>query len=262
MTQRLKNSEGFTLIESLLALGLVSIFMVAGGVKIKSVGQQLKSVDYQQTANLLESRTRDLASVYSTYATSIEKSSDKVVSDCASTPPKPCVSLSDAVVDLYLWGQSSPFTGSKVYYSEDGKQCKGTSPGTCGKFNIETRVIYVCSTASPCVGGVQPIIQIHIKDLTSAKVIRTSTVEVEVPRERVIPLQNYSCGSSEVIAGIAIDNTPICVKIEDMKKEYEDSLPETMIQATDCRISGKPKDSRYLKAIDSKGKGVCAPKTW
>jgi hypothetical protein len=260
--KHLSKAAGFTLIEAMFSLALAVIFMVVGGVKVRDIGQQLKAVDYQQTANLLESRTRDLASVYSTYATSIEKTSAKVVSDCTSVPPKPCVNLSQADVDLYLWGQNAPFTGSTVFYSEDGKPCKGTKAGSCGKFNIATRVIFVCSTASPCVGGVQPIIQIDVKDIGSGKVIRTSTIEVEVPRERVIPLQDYSCNASEVIAGIAIDNTPICVKLSDVKAEYKGSLPPITVHPTDCRVAGKPADSRYLKAIDGKGKGVCAPKTW
>lgn len=276
------SERGFSLLEAVIALGILGVILVAGGAKIRTISNSLAASRKSMSADALESRLRDTFHRAEHIQYSARTFGSQKLRGCVQGTSS-CPNGFNEEMPLYFAGQTTKaITGPGVEYTLDGAPCYTQG---CGKFRATSRIYIFCNNgATTCNPPSSYSMELTITD-TANKVVMRDRVEVEKTVD-ASQFDGVICPMGSVLRGVGLSGGPIC--IEQNKVEYADAeiakAGNFEVKREDCRpvddrytedqikdfekAGGKfaiPRfdyDDFYVGSIDKKGTIKCLPKNW
>jgi prepilin-type N-terminal cleavage/methylation domain-containing protein len=250
--------KGFTLIESVIAMGIIGIVMFGGIYEIRKANQIEDIYREAMALDSIESFLMDVLSARDGIVTSARRSGRTRLYRCLSRASSPCRSGRGEKVSFFPTAKGPPVTGGKIYYSKDGRPCG--KPG-CGPYRVSTTIVPYCARGyASCAYPAQ--VQVRFEIRRGGKAIRSGRIErVRSPLD--VKDLSAACPNEFVLRGIGMNGEPLCINSKKVKYVDADGAPKTsvVVKSKDCRSLGGG-DEYFVSQIDKSGDLVCTKKFW
>lgn len=251
-------SAGYSLIEVLIGISLMTLAVLAASSKIKAVKTVLKDTSHLMALDASESYLGDFLKSKEVFDYSLNKSKNSELRDCINKD-RPCKDGSKYAMDLYREGDKTPFTGSSVFYDENGEPCNAKD---CRFFTIQTFARIVCMEGRTCSSpGLLMEAQMIRADGKATK--RTIVREVERNISGKFPRLSLSCPDrNSVLRGIGLRGDPLCVprnEIQFVDADKAANSGQLNVVPVDCSLTDS---ESYVQGINRAGVIQCANRFW
>ncbi len=261
-----QSSQGFTLIEILIALAVLGISVSAVAVKMRQAQGVLNETNRLMALDALEASITAFEEDPRVLNYSIEKATNSYLKSCV-LQRNTCTQGKGFALDLYRVGDSAPMTGNSVRYDAQGKPC---APGPCqAAFSYRTIVFPSCARTATCSGPDYVLLRTDLLrlDRNPPKLVRSFVREVERSRDQKFPGIQLNCkDSSNVLRGIGLGGEALCVPLSTLSyaDDQGQALPQNLqVPPVDCRtLDQNTGDQHYIQALDKNGKLSCANRFW
>lgn len=252
---------GFTLIETMISLGLISAIGVGLTVKINSIKQSLKETSRIMALDALESGLGVFMRDKNVIFYSAKKSNNIELLACLNAGV--CINEKAYPLSLYLDGQNKPITGNGTLYDENGQPCTTA----CKGFLVSTVLRPHCVKTSTCLGPAYVSIEANISSLTDKQSIRRFTFDMQQYQGALFPDLRLSCpDKGKVLRGIGLGGEPLCTAISDVVlRDKAGTAVKNSVTITpkDCStLNTKADDQAFVSGYDKTGQITCAPRYW
>lgn len=265
LPQLISCERGITMIEAVIAMGILGVVIVGGSFHMKNVNHSLRSMQEFQTADALELNLFKIFSNDANVRYTVAKSGISKLINCVKGSGL-CTDKAKYPVSFYVNKQSTPFAGKSVYYSKDGSPCLQNS---CRSFQILTEVITYCSGKATCVFPTHLAVKFNLKDVKTGKSYRSNLVEMVVEQPTAANAYALRCPSGDqILRGIGFSGKVLCTKANKVKYADADNFKggnKFKVEPRDCRTennAGDPKDQHAINKLDKDGKLSCVKKNW
>lgn len=243
------SQAGMSLVETIIALGILGIVFVGGGVKMKSVQERLNRVRTTQSADALQSYLRLAMADEQNINATVDSLPPSTLKNCLKTGSG-CRDGLEGDFPVHLVDGSGPISGASVRYTREGSVCRTPN---CGPLAVTSRLRLFCTAGGfrrqACLKGRFLAVEFSIRDLErkDAKgagiLLARDAVEVDVRDESYVRNLSLSCGPDQIIRGIGLTGAALCTSIGSVKYAYGSSMKpgDVEVKAKDCRPTKKEK---------------------
>lgn len=277
LIRHLKQQRGMTLLETMIALAVMSFIIAATVPSFRKIRHSMDRMSARQTATALESELRAILSNQNNVIVSAKNSSNATIRSCIVNHTS-CTDNATFSMPMYIAGQPTAISGPDISYSREGKRCAGEN---CGPIKVNTSVRTYCSPAGAsgrtCTDFTALAIRFEIIDTEAkSKTPLASDVVEMIPEAQINPNLYLTCRSGRYLRGIGLNGTASCAAIRlngggntDVERktcfrnEKVTKPKEGGAEGETEEIEVEVKDdSHYIKRIGGNGKITCEPKTW
>ncbi|SMF78139.1 hypothetical protein [Pseudobacteriovorax antillogorgiicola] len=259
---KLPRSDGFTLVESVIA-GAV-LLVILGGVmmKVTSITDHIRKTEQILALDSLESWLAPLLTDLESLRYSASLLKDKQLQACLEGK-LPCRSDRDFPLPVFLKGQKNPISGAGSRYDANGNLCFDDK---CEAYQVNTVVQTNCSVGAVCESPSFLTIRYDIVDSKSNKTIRKFFLEANRFRNKRFPNLYTTCVENQVLRGLGINGEPLCVALSDIKLKNSAGDIDTgqiQVKAKDCaEANSDDRDQFYVRGMNRQGDLLCAKRFW
>lgn len=286
--QKHRRESGFTLVETVIALGVLLLVGAAVVPRFRMIERSMNRMSARQNAATLESELRSVLSDERNMKYSATKSGNSAIQSCI-VDKKNCTHKATYPISVYAVGQTKPIAGPDVFYKRSGERCYTAG---CGPISVTTEIAFFCTKgASPCSPYNAVATKFAIRDSESKEakkndsdLLSSDAVEMQQNTDQLSSTLYLSCPKGQVLRGIGLNGGPACIAIKDIK--YQDAENRNNGKFTVKRETcfgkvkvQKPKqggaegemeeveeddrsDKKYVEGIDKNGSLKCKEKTW
>lgn len=254
--------SGFSLLEMMLAVGLLGFLSSGFVIKLKAMRDSLNNNAAIMARDALESSISAMVRNPDLVRYSLEKAGASALLSCLKGETL-CKDGVNMQLPLFREGQPKPFTGADVYYDKNGSLCAERCPG----FRFSTVVTARCVVdGSTCTKPSYVLVVGRITDSTSGTLLRELVQEVDEVVDKKLSELSLQCPLNDsLIYGIGLNGDALCTPLADivLKGPAAETPGASSLQASDCRTNNQSaSDQFFVSAIDASGKVSCAPKFW
>ena len=258
------SQQGFSLIETVIALGLLTA--IAGGVALKmdSIKSHMEQTEQIMALDNFERQLIDLFIDFETIKHSVRFSSNNSLKNCFFSETSPCQDNQRYGVNIRLEGTREALTGPQVYYDRMGNRCAAK----CEGMRVITSIIVRCSVGTSCPQPDHVVVQYDLVKTGDDKILRQDFIEANQFNEGKFPNINISCPSQDqILRGIGIKGQPLCVSrntvsfVDDKGGKLKGQID---VQPKDCTAFNQDqnKDQYFISGISKTGELLCGERFW
>jgi prepilin-type N-terminal cleavage/methylation domain-containing protein len=261
MPRMIRKQQGFSLIETLISLGILSVVGAGVLTKVKTIKHSLQETSRVMSMDALEAGLGNYMRSRSIIYYSANKSTNGQLKNCFNQGL--CSNGQGFEVPLYIEGVKDSLTGPDVTYDESGTVCEKA----CKGFQIITTLRPSCSKANTCNGPDFVSVEAEVRSSVDRKTIRRFAYDMQKYTGSTFPGLSLSCkDSNSVLRGIGLQGEPLCTPksgIVLMNSENKPVSTNLTITPQDCSLADKKaEDQTHVAGYQKDGKIICAPRFW
>ncbi len=264
LSRRLLDQQGFSLMETVIALGILAAIASGVAVKMDNIKSHMEETEQIMALDNFERQLIDLLSDFETIKHSVRLSNRSALKACFFSETVSCQDEQKALVNIRLEGTRQALTGPRVYYDLQGNRCQSA----CEGLRVISSVIVRCSTGKLCAQPDNVISRYQIVRTSDKKVMRDDYIEADQFSNGQFPNINISCPSrDQVLRGIGVKGQPLCVSrstisfVDDVGGQLTGQIQVKPKNCSDLNQDPN-QDQNFIVGISASGELLCAPRFW